>query len=267
MKRKIFLLIAIVSLLLLSFSFSTAAVGYFDETDLDKGLIHITYQSSGARVKVMIEKDTKRYTYDLSSSSMESFPLQMGNGSYKISILENISGNSYRLITSINAEANSKDPNLVFLNSIQNVNWNVDSESVKKAVAMTKDYPDLAKKARILWNYMAKNNKYDYKKLSTLKLSYVPIIDATLQEKTGICYDFSALFAAMLRSQGIPAKLVKGYAPKYATGYHAWNEVYDAPTKTWLVIDSTYDLQMMKLRPKVVTMIKSTSAYQKVYEY
>ncbi len=267
MRRKISLLIAVVSLLLISLSFSVAAEGYFDKTDLAKGVVHITYPSSGSKIKVMIEKDGKRYTYDLSSSSKESFPLQMGNGSYKVSILENTSGNSYRMISSTSATANSKDPNIVFLNSIQNVNWNVDSKAVEKAVEMTKDYSDLAKKARVLWDYMAKNNKYDYKKLSTLKVTYVPIIDATLQEKTGICYDFSALFAAMLRSQNIPAKLIKGYAPKYANGYHAWNEVYDGETKTWLVIDSTYDLQMMRFRPKVVSMVKNTDAYQKLYEY
>ena len=35
----------------------------------------------------------------------------------------------------------------------------------------------------------------------------------------GICQDLSAMMCCMLRVQGIPCKLVIGYADKY---YHAW---------------------------------------------
>ena len=38
----------------------------------------------------------------------------------------------------------------------------------------------------------------------------------------GICQDLAAVTACMLRVQGVPAKLVIGYADKY---YHAWNTV------------------------------------------
>ena len=69
----------------------------------------------------------------------------------------------------------------------------------------------------------------------------------------------------MLRSQGIHAKLVKGYTPN-ATGYHAWNEVYDSKAKKWLIVDTTYDLQVIP-KNKKVTMSKSANDYSKVYEY
>ncbi len=245
------------------------ATDYFDITDLNKGVIHVTYTStSTAKVKVMIEKSPARYTYDINSIGVkESFPLQSGSGTYKISLLQNTSGNSYKLISSKSVTATITDVNSVYLNTIQNVNFNVDSAAVKKAVELTKGTTDIYKKAQILWNYMANNNKYDYKKLSLLKSSYVPVVDATLRDKTGICYDFSSLFAAMLRSQGIPAKLVKGYAPNYASGYHAWNEVWDAASQKWITIDATYDLQVIKIKPKAVTMIKPSAEYQKIYEY
>jgi transglutaminase-like putative cysteine protease len=216
----------------------------------------------------MIEKDTKRYTYDLlHNGAVENFPLQLGSGSYKISILQNITGTSYRYITSQTFDVTIADPNTTYLNSIQNINWNIDSKAIAKAVDLTKGTTDLKKKATLLWTYMAKNNKYDYNKLATLNTSYVPTIDKTLLDKTGICYDFSSLYAAMLRSQGIPAKLVKGYAPKNASGYHAWNEVYDKATSKWVVIDSTYDLQVIAKYPKLAQMIKPTANYQKIYEY
>jgi len=245
------------------------AADYFDFKDVSKGVVHVTYKSSStARMKVMIEKSPSKYVYDVNSTGVtENFSLQSGSGTYKVSLLQNTSGSSYKLIASKSVDVKITDPNAVYLNPIQNVNYSPDSEAVKKAVELTKGTDDIAQKAKILWDYMAKNHKYDYKKLSSIRSGYVPSVDATYRDKTGICYDFSSLFAAMLRSQGIPAKLVKGYAPKYANGYHAWNEVYDAKIQQWVVIDSTYDLQVIKIKPSAVSMIKKSSEYQKIYEY
>ncbi|MGN7382731.1 transglutaminase-like domain-containing protein [Paenibacillus sp. SAFN-117] len=53
-----------------------------------------------------------------------------------------------------------------------------------------------------------------------------------------MCYGYSSLFAAMLRSVGIPAKLVMGHS-QYVTEYHAWNEVY--LNNEWVTIDTTID--------------------------
>jgi transglutaminase-like putative cysteine protease len=268
-KFKLFTQVFIIVSMITGATAFTWATDYFDTADQDKGLIHITYKSaSTAKMKVMIEKNPSRYTYDINSAGVtESFPLQSGSGTYKISLLQNTSGNSYKLIASKSVTATIKDPNAVYLNSIQNISFNVDSAAVKKAVELTKGTDDIMKKAKILWNYMANNNKYDFKKLSLIRSSYVPVVDETLRDQTGICYDFSALFAAMLRSQGIPAKLIMGYAPNYANGYHAWNEVYDAAAKKWITIDATYDLQVIKIKPKAVEMIKTSSEYQKIYEY
>lgn len=54
-------------------------------------------------------------------------------------------------------------------------------------------------------------------------VNYVPDTAQTLASKTGICYDFSALYAALCLSQGIPCALVKG---DHQGSYHAWNMVY-----------------------------------------
>lgn len=269
MLRKTILLTILMIMLALGCSLTAYAATTIDQTDLSKGIIHVTFSSdTTAKIKLMVEKDTKRYTYDLNSKGItESFSLQMGSGIYKVSLLQNTTGKSYKLLSSEKITATITETNSVYLGSIQNVNWNVDSAAVKKAVALTSSTTNLGKKAQILWDYMAKNNKYDYTKFAKLPSTYLPVIDATLKDKSGICYDFASLYAAMLRSQGIPAKLVKGYAPNYAQGYHAWNEAYDSVNKKWIVIDSTYDLQMIKTKPKAVSMIKKSSDYQKIYEY
>lgn len=239
---------------------------YFDSKDIGRGVIHITYDGGG-KTKVIIQKDDKKYTYDINSAGKkESFPLQLGNGDYKVSLYQNTTGNSYKLVASENLNVKISNPDSVYLTSTQNIDWNVDSKAVRKAVELTKDVDGLDKKAKVLWDFMVNNNAYDYDKLSKLPNGYIPIIDQTLAEKKGICYDFSSLYAAMLRSQGTPAKLVKGYAPKNAVGYHAWNEVYDAEKKEWLIIDTTYDVQVIKKNPKT-SMTKNAADFNKVYEY
>ena len=64
-----------------------------------------------------------------------------------------------------------------------------------------------------------KHYRYDYVKAVLTKPGTLPDIDGTYRKGMGICQDLSALTVAMLRSQGIPSKLVIGYAGKQ---YHAW---------------------------------------------
>lgn len=266
MKKRLFLVIAALFIWIFAGTSSVMAASYFNTDDISSGVVHIKYDGGG-KTKVIIQKGDKKYIYDINSKgTTETYPLQLGNGTYKVSLLVNTSGNSYRLISSQNINLKLKNSNSVFLTSIQNINWNVDSKAVAKAVELTKDITEPEDKAKVLWDYMVKNNSYDYKKLSTLTSGYLPVIDKTLEEKKGICYDFSALYAAMLRSQGYPAKLIKGYAPKNASGYHAWNEIYSESKGEWMVIDTTYDLQVIKRNPKI-TMVKKTGDYDKVYEY
>jgi len=55
----------------------------------------------------------------------------------------------------------------------------------------------------------------------------------------GICFDSSVLLAAMLRAQGIPAKLAIGQLNTNGlTKPHAWNKVFI--DGNWLKMDPTY---------------------------
>lgn len=238
-----------------------------DTTGLTKGVIGVSYNgSSTAKMKVMIEKDTQKYTYNLNGKGQkETFPLQMGNGSYKVSVLENTSGTKYRLVHSEQVKLELANPNDVYLNSVQNIHWDTRMKAIQKGDVLTKGLTQPKQKVDSVYNYVVQDYSYDYNKLATLPTTYLPVIDETYQVKTGICYDFSALYASILRSQGIPVKLVKGYSSN-AEGYHAWNEVYDTKTNQWLIMDTTYDLQVTK-KNKKVDPVKQAKAYQKVNEY
>ncbi len=80
---------------------------------------------------------------------------------------------------------------------------------------------------RAVFDYITSNVTYDYDKAARLSgtTGYAPDPDATLQDGSGICFDFASLGAAMLRSQGIPAKIVTGYVSP-SNVYHAWIMVY-----------------------------------------
>jgi len=78
-------------------------------------------------------------------------------------------------------------------------------------------------KVAAVYDYVVGNLVYDYDRAATVKSGYLPELDRVLEEKKGICFDYAALMAAMLRSQEVPCKLVVGYA---GSTYHAWISVW-----------------------------------------
>lgn len=248
----------------MSFQTVSDAAVQFDTATVSRGRIGISCEAQGKKIKVMIEKGSSKYTYNLSSKGeVEYFPLQMGNGEYKISVLENVSGTKYSFLDTTKVSLNLSDPNLVYLNSVQNIRWNENYSAIKHGKKLSGNEPSMDKKMGTLYNYVVKNYKYDYDKIPKLTTDYNPDIEATYQEKKGICYDYSALMAGMQRSQGLPTKLVKGYAAG-VEGYHAWNEVLI--NGNWVVVDTTFDAAMWGGKANY-TMIKKTSDYKKVNEY
>lgn len=237
-----------------------------DAAKVEMGIVAISY-SSDVRLKVTVEKSGKKVTYDLrNDGTTEYYPLQLGEGSYKVSVLENISGTKYRRVQSQTINLDLDDVNKVYLASVQNINWNKDMKTIKKAQELTKGLKTDKEKVKAIYQYVISNISYDYDKLNTLESSYLPNIDETLEKGKGICYDYSSTFAAMLRSVGIPAKLVKGYSTSTGKVYHAWNEVYMSDTGKWMIVDTTYDSQMKSTKKKY-TMEKNAKNFSKMYEF
>jgi transglutaminase-like putative cysteine protease len=235
-----------------------------DASMTDSGLVRIRYlNQSGKRMKLLVEKDGTRYTYDLKGdNSLESFPLQSGNGDYTIGILENTEGKRYRylLTKTVSVHANA---NAAYLNSVQMIHWDPDMAAIKKAAELTSGVSREEEKVEKIHHFVVSNIRFHYSKLNNLPSTYLPVIDDTFRSGLGICYDFAALTAAMLRSVGIPAKLVMGYA-EGVEGYHAWNEVY--MEGRWVTIDTSYDSQMQENNGDY-SMMKDSDAYQTEKKY
>ncbi len=254
-----------VLLLLAVYSMNVDAAGIHIDTDrADDGIVGVTYLGKGStRYKVMISKGSEQYNYDYFGPEEEYYPLQSGSGTYKISVLENISGTKYKVLKSEVVTAEIKDDTSVFLQSVQNIRWSDGMGAVSLAAGLVEGLESTEEKVEAIYRYIVSNIDYDYDKLGSLNNRYVPDVEETLESKKGICYDYSALFASMLRSQGIPTKLVKGYTDT-VEGYHAWNEVFIHGE--WVVIDTTFDAMMDGYGEKT-SLVKNRAEYQisKVY--
>jgi len=232
-----------------------------DTNKVKEGIVRISYEGLSKKTKVMVEKGSTVYYYDLKNEE-EFFPLQFGDGNYTVSVLENVSGTKYKLLTKKSFKADIEE-NAVFLKSAQPVVWNKEMEAIKLANELAKGKKGSPEIVQAIYEYIVNNIDYDYNKLDKLALDYIPDIDEVLKDGKGICYDYSALFAAMLRSQGIPAKLVKGYRDGINV-YHAWNEVY--LNGSWKVIDTTIDAYMLNDGTSS-SMFQDESKYNKLKEY
>ncbi|HHU63738.1 MAG TPA: hypothetical protein GXZ32_05980 [Clostridiales bacterium] len=245
----------------------TSATPVIDTSGIKSGYVGVKYKKpDNKRYKVLIEKDGQRYAYDLTADGkLEKFPLQMGDGKYKIRVMQHVDGSQYRTIHSETIEVKTSGKYDAYLSSVKMIKWDNSMAAIKTAKKLTANSSNDMDKVKKIYNYVVSNIKYDAGKLGKLPSNYVPSIKTTFSTKKGICYDFSSLFAGMLRSVGIPTKLVKGYAAG-VEGYHAWNEVYIESKGKWVVIDTSYDAQM-KAAGKKTSMIKDKSAYTKKKEY
>ncbi len=236
----------------------------------DRGLLRICYtKQADVKHKLQVLCGDRHIEYNLKADgSIEDFSLQFGSGDYTVRILQNESGSSYvenetkKFIVSLSSET------VPYLNSVQNVRWDYNAQPIKDvrkiiAPALEKAADDelLTECTRSLYSYICAHIKYDNDKAQNIGYDYLPDIEQTYTDEKGICYDYASLFGAMLRSIGIPTKLVKGYAKETPDVYHAWNEVY--LDGEWKVIDTTLDATSGAQEQ----MFKSASDYTKVSEY
>lgn len=247
--------------------------GIFCTDYADTGLLRVRYRSkANAKLKLQLLSGGSEISYNLKGDgSIEDFPLQFGGGEYTARIMRNVEGNEYEMAESVTFDVALKDETCVYLNSVQNIHWNYGMAPIKGIKNIVAGSLESCRGDELLCNccsdiyrYIIANIEYDSEKIYDVMYDYLPDIEETYTSKKGICYDYASLFAAMLRSINIPAKLVKGYAAYNPGEYHAWNEVYLAGK--WLTIDITRDASLLA-SGKPFEMIKDSMDYTKVYEY
>lgn len=209
-----------------------------DASHTEDGYLMVKGFASDTRLKVQITLNEETYTYDLNQEEeYEVYPLQMGNGTYGLQVFQQVEGTSYSPVYYTEVEVEMPDTDRVFLYPSQYVWYTNDKNAVKLSYDLCAELDSDKEKAERLYDYIVNLLSYDYEKAATVEKGYLPDVDATLQERKGICFDYSALFAAMLRAQDIPVRLAIGYVQPDNI-YHAWNQVY--LDGEWVWMDSTF---------------------------
>ena len=199
-----------------------------DYSNTKDGYVMIKWTGGGdAKVAVQVTgpNNPEKYTYYLrTDGNYDVLPLSDGSGKYKFVVCKNVSGTKYASVLSASISVKLDNGLAPFLRPNQYVSYTNESEAVKLGAELVKGKNDTLGKVRAVYNWVVTNLTYDYDKAKTVKAGYLPDVDKVLAEKKGICFDYAALMSSMLRSQGVPVKLVVGYT---STGeYHAWINVW-----------------------------------------
>jgi hypothetical protein len=248
-----------------------------DASNTADGYIMVKYlEKTDKKLKLIIKGPSGvAYTYNINKiGSYETFPLSDGNGDYTASVYKNISGTSYSTVYSITTKVTLKDQYAPFLLPNQYVNYTAESQTVKKAAELTAGKVTELDKITSIYNWVVANISYDKQLAASVKSGYLPELDKVLQKKKGICFDYAALMTAMLRSQGIPCKLVIGYS---GTAYHAWINAYTNEGgwvdsviyfdgTSWKLMDPTYASTGRK-SDSIMKYIGNGSNYKAKYLY
>jgi len=100
-------------------------------------------------------------------------------------------------------------------------------------------------KARALYQWVGTRVKYDWEKVRLYEEERIwkeQTPEETFATRTGVCIDYSRLYAVMARSVGLEVKVVTGLGSdgRGGMGPHAWNEVFLASRGEWVPLDSTW---------------------------
>lgn len=187
-------------------------------------MIRLKKAMSGSyRILVNADDINVRYTFQLNSSgNYEVIPLTEGSGKYTVNVLKVTSAGKGTVMFKQSLSVSVADSFLPFLTPNQFCMYDAGSSCVALSSKLCGGNKDTIAKTAAIYDYVINNISY----VSTAENGangYIPVPDTVLANKSGICFDYASLMAAMLRSQKIPTKVVVGYAGDI---YHAWISVY-----------------------------------------
>ncbi len=215
----------------------------------------------------------EEYTYDLPGDGTQVvFPLSQGPGSYRAEVFANIEGNRYGSLASQDFQA-SFDPAAPFLYPSRMVSYTGDSAAVRAAETCVAGLAGDAERTAAVLTFVTETLTYDQEKAGWVGSGYLPDPDAALAAGKGICQDYAALMAAMLRSLGIPCQMAVGWLS--SGEYHAWVRVWseeggplpgwdlELRAGEWTVLDPTF----LSQDPGLADFVADESHYPARYVY
>ena len=222
-----------------------------DTSHVAEGYVGVS-ATSQARLKLIVTSGDATYNYDIPEDATPAFaPLTFGNGTYQFRVMQNTSGSNYVELCSTTADVELESEFAPYLRPSIICNYSEDSACVAKARELVADATTQAEAVKDICEWVVQNVSYDSDKAAELAdaTGYISDPDETLSSGKGICLDYAALGAAMLRSQNVPTQIVTGYVSPDGI-YHAWIMVYIDGTwtsaqfkvsaNTWSRVDLTF---------------------------
>ncbi|MBR6238306.1 MAG: transglutaminase domain-containing protein [Lachnospiraceae bacterium] len=244
-----------------------------DTSNISAGYFMIDYKGTNEKPKLQVTgPEGVTYTFDL-HGELETIPFTQGSGTYQIAAYENIGDSKYSQLCAVSVDADISNEYSPYLYPNQYVDFNADSNVVTKGEELAFTANNDLDVVTNVYNYMIENVTYDMDLANNVKSGYLPDPDRTLATGTGICFDYAACMASMLRSQQIPTRLEIGYA---GDAYHAWistyidevgwvNGIVEFNGTDWELMDPTFAASQGEKALK--SFIGDGSNYVKVYQY
>ena len=238
-----------------------------DVSNVEDGYFTVSYNAdTDLKMKVGVTFKGDTTYYDYIPGNQATYSLIDGDGKYTITLYRNISGTTYKKVTSQKVTVKMEDELAPYLISTTEITFSEEDAVGQKAAELCDGLTDEADKVVAIHNYIAENFRYNYVFAAAVRngsiKTYIPDTNAALEELRGVCYDFSALFAAMCRSQGIPCAMAKGYTDN---GYHAWNMVY--LDEEWVAVDMTTSIAFRSFKAETITECMSSMDIYHDYKY
>ena len=146
----------------------------------------------------------------------------------------------------------------------------------KLAEEITQGTSDDMSKALMLESYLKNNYQYDLNSVFTSQQN-TPLDSFLFETKSGHCEYFASALAVMLRSQGIPSRLITGFSATTMnplTGYyeiysldgHAWVEAW-IEGKGWMLLEATPPYHLPQQTSSTMTADQIQSYVDQLKQY
>jgi len=219
-----------------------------DCSNAGEGYIGVNYTGENEEVRLQISCNGGMPYNIIVPHETTFLPLFDGSGTYSFIGFESIRPGEYATTFSETMDIAVEKQTGPYLYPNMFVNFSKDSEAVALAKSLAEGCTCDIEVISSVYKYVTENIEYDHELAETVQADYLPNVDTILETRKGICLDYAALMASMLRSQRIPTRLEIGYA---GTAYHAWvssyiedvgwiNGVIQFDGTDWTLMDPTF---------------------------
>ena len=168
--------------------------------------------------------------------------------------LPNVVNNSFKIVVK---EADTSEPNTTEPNSQNKLKGTVYYNGVtldqgiqsndkinKFAVNLVSGKDGSRNKAKAIYKWVGSEIVYNDEKANRIlnnDLSVKSGAIPTFNSKSGICFDYACLYAAMCRANNIKVRIITGQGFNGSSWVsHAWNQVYIEGENKWINVDPTF---------------------------